>query len=83
MTTENISRSNLHERMLPTPQGSNLQSPDHQLYWHPTEQFKMKKLIFSYFSKKLSGAHTNCLYSILLCLTHQNCLSEAILMSKT
>ena len=28
---------NLHEKMLPTPRGSNLQSPDHQLNAHPTE----------------------------------------------
>ena len=30
MSVENISWSNLHERMLPTQRGSNLQPPDHQ-----------------------------------------------------
>ena len=37
MTVENISWSNLHERMLPTRQGSNPQLPDHQSDVHPTE----------------------------------------------
>ena len=36
MTVENISWSNLHERILPTRQGSNPQSPDHQSETHPT-----------------------------------------------
>ena len=33
---ENISWSNLHERMLPTGRGSNPQPPDHQSDAHPT-----------------------------------------------
>ena len=37
MTVDNISWSNLHERMLPTRQGSNLQPPDHQSDVQPTE----------------------------------------------
>ena len=37
MTAENISWSNLHERMLPTQLGLNPQSPDHQSDAHPTE----------------------------------------------
>ena len=37
MTIENISRSNLHERMLPTRWGSNPQPPDHQSNEHSPE----------------------------------------------
>ena len=37
MTAENISWSDLHERMLPTRRGSNPQTLDHQSDAHPTE----------------------------------------------
>ena len=41
MTVENISRSNLHERMLPTRQPCSLQPPGHQLEAHPTEPLRL------------------------------------------
>ena len=37
ITAENISWSNLHERMLPARRGSDPQPPDHQWDAHPTE----------------------------------------------
>ena len=37
MTLENISLSNLQERMLRTQRGSTLQPPDHQSDAHPTD----------------------------------------------
>ena len=37
MTIENISRSNLHEKMLSTRRGSNPQPPEHQSDAHPTQ----------------------------------------------
>ena len=37
MTVGNISRSNLHERMLPTRRGSNPQPPNHQSDAHLTK----------------------------------------------
>ena len=40
MTVENISRSNLHKRMLPTRQGLNPQPPDQQSDEHPTEPLR-------------------------------------------
>ena len=40
MTVENISWSDLHEMMLPTRQGSNLQPSDQELNGRPTEPLR-------------------------------------------
>ena len=58
MTAENISWSNLHERMLPTQWGLNLQPSDHQLDVHllepprPAIEEGYPANYFSYFSTK-------------------------------
>ena len=48
MTVENISQSNLHERMLATWWGSNPQPPDYQLdtlIFHPYSMYKFQDVI--------------------------------------
>ena len=51
MTIENISLSNLRERMLPTQQGSNPQPADHQLDGHPTELSKLACCCYDWYLK--------------------------------
>ena len=62
MNVENISWSNLHERMLPTRQGWNPQPPDHQSNVHPTEPPKPACIWSTLFAQvpRICPAFANC-----------------------
>ena len=56
MTTENISWSNLHERILPTQRGLNPLPPDHQSDVHLTEPLRLAEVKADFTSASLSGS---------------------------